>query len=208
LTTVLLAFPAVAGAAIRQRHTTEGQALAREVLLKRGDLGRGWREATSAPAKVPGLTCLQFKPPMNGVVEIGAAASPTWGQSSGGPFVSQDAYAYRSGSQESTAWRQLARPGYRVCVADALIAGGGQGVHFRVKHRSLFSLPGVGAAAAGYRVSGTASQSGQTIDVFLDVILLGGGSRISALSLSSFEQPVGRSLELRLARAAARRLVG
>jgi hypothetical protein len=79
-------------------------------------------------------------------------------------------------------------------------------VHFSVTGKRLLSLPKLGVPAAGYRVSGEATSQGQSIDVFLDVVVLGSGRTIGAISISSFEQPVARALELRLARTVAERL--
>jgi len=137
---------------------------------------------------------------------VGRAESPTYGQSSSGPFVSQTAYAYGSGSQQGRVWNALARPKLVRCVAQALLAGSGGGVHFTVTGRQTLGLPALPANARGYRVSGTATTTGQTVNVFLDMILLGRGQTISALSISTFQVPVASRLELRLAGAAARRL--
>jgi hypothetical protein len=42
--------------------------------------------------------------------------------------------------------------------------------------------------------------------VFLDMLVLGSGRTITAISISSFEEPVTQKLELRLARAVATRI--
>jgi hypothetical protein len=190
------------------RHTGSGTQLARAALLRGSDLGRPWSEASAAPRRVPRLTCAQFAPALTAVTEIGTAATPTWQQSSAGPFFSQSSYVYARARQRADVWAALARPHLLSCVADALLAGSGNGVHYSVKHKQLLPLPALSASAAGYRVRGTASASGQTIDVYLDVVLLGRGSQVTEISFSTFEQPVARRLELRLARAAASRLGG
>ncbi len=192
--------------ALLRRHTASGTGLARAALLRGSDLGRPWTEAAPGPQRVPRLTCAQFAPSLLGVTEIGAAATPTWQQSSSGPFFSQSAYAYASPSQEVGVWAALARPQLLSCGADALLAGSGNGVRYRIRSKQIVPLPPLGARAAGYRVRGTASTTGQTIDVYLDIVLLGRSSRTTEISLSSFGQPVASRLELRLARAAARRL--
>jgi hypothetical protein len=196
---------AAAAAATVAHHTPAGMTLARHALLRRGDLGRGWT-GSAAPNTVPELTCPGFSPRLQGVVESGSAITPTFQGSSSGPFVSQTAYAYATGAEEGTVWRNVARPSLLRCVAASLTQGSGNGVRFTVADKRLLSLPKLAARAAGYRVAGTASTPGQTIDVYLDVLLLGRGETVTEISISSFAQPVARAFELRLARIVARRM--
>lgn len=198
------AAPSRLGAAAH--HTAAGMALARAAVLRRGVLGRGWSEQSPAPDKVPSLTCTRFDPNLGKVAEIGAAASPTFQASPHGPFVSEIAHTYATPSEGTAVWRAVARPGLIVCAADSLRRSGGQGVRFAITGRRLLSLPALPAPAVGYRVSGTASISYQTLDVYLDMLIVGRGQTIAAIVLSSFEQPPARRLELRLAGMVARRL--
>jgi hypothetical protein len=138
-------------------------------------------------------------------VEIGRAGSPTWEQSANGPFVSETTYAYASAGQETSVWDAVVRPKFARCAAQSLIAGSGGGVSFKVTRAHPLGLPGF-PSGSRYRVSGTATSSGQSVDVYLDQIVIGRGKVIAVLSVSSFEAPVANRLELRLARAALRRL--
>lgn len=193
-----------AAGAVASRTTPAGNALARRLLLRRGDFGRGWT-STPAPKRAPGLTCPGFSPALSGVVQTGAAISPTFQAGSTGPFVSQTAYAYASASEEETVWRALARPHLLTCVAASLMRST-RSVHFSVRSKRVETLPRLPVHAVGYRVTGTASVPNQTVNVYLDVILLGGGTTVTELSVSSFFAPVGRAFELRLARTVARRV--
>jgi hypothetical protein len=204
---VVAAAPSTAGAAVTRRVTAAGTALARAALLSRGDFGKGWNSAP-APHSVPPLTCPQFSPHVPAATEVGDAASPTFRGSSNGPFVAQDAYAYATGAQEAAVWNEVVRPPLVRCVAESLSGGSGHGVRFAVTGKRVLSLPKLLVAATGYRVSGTATTQGQSIDVFLDMVVLGSGRTITTISLSSFEAPVARPLELRLARTVARRIKG
>ena len=200
---VLLA--GTAGGAVATHPTAAGKALARGTLLRRSDLGRGWT-STPAPKTVPGLTCPAFSPPLSGVVQIGGAISPTYERSTTGPFASQTAYAYASASVQDTVWREVARPHLLTCVAASLVRSTGGGAHFKVESKRLVALPSLPVHAMGYRVVGTASVPNQTVNVYLDVILLGGGTTVTELSFSSFLQPTARAFELRLARIVAGRV--
>jgi hypothetical protein len=193
-------------AAIATHDTPAGTALARTTLLHGTDVGSGWSSA--APARiVPPLTCPQFDPSVAGAKQIGAAASPTFKASSSGPFVAQDAYAYANAAQRQRVWRAVVRPPLVRCAADGLAGGSGQGVVLAVTARKPLKLPGLPVPAAGYRVSGTASTTGQSLDVFLDMIVLGSGRAITAISVSSIDQPPARRLELRLVGTVVQRLL-
>jgi hypothetical protein len=202
---VALVATSTASAAITRRVTPTGIAQARAALLRRADLGRGWSGAPGGQS-IPPLTCSGFTPGFGPVTEVGEAASQTFEQSSTGPFVAQDVYAYATPAQQAAVWNAVARSRLLRCVAESLSSGGGAGVRFAVTGKRLLNLPKLSVSAAGYRVSGTATSEGQSIDVFLDVLLVGSGQRISAISFSSFEQPAARQLELRLARTVARRM--
>jgi len=201
-----MALAGTAGAAVATHSTPAGMALARHALLGRAELGRGWVLGTPAPKTVPGLTCPGFSPAMTGVVQTGAAISPTFEQSPTGPFASQTAYAYASGAEAGAVWQAIARPRLLRCVAQSLARSSGGGVHFAVTGKRLLTLPGLSVRAAGYRVTGTASVPSQTVNVYLDVLLLGGGDTVTELSISSFLRPASRGLELRLARTVAGRI--
>jgi len=64
----------------------------------------------------------------------------------------------------------------------------------------------VSVRAAGYRVTGTATVPYQTVNVYLDVLLLGAGDSVTELSISSFLEPPSRALERRLAKTVAGRI--
>jgi hypothetical protein len=197
---------ATAGAAVTQHDTVVGMRLSRATLIRRGDLGSRWSEVSPSPRRVAFLTCPRFSPPLQNVVQTGAAASPVYGQSASGPFVNQATYAYSSAGQEAIVWSTVVRPRLALCFADGLASYSGHGVRFTVVGQEPLPLPRLPATAAAYRVRGTATMPSQTIDVYLDAVVLGRGSAITAISLASFEQPVAWKLELRLARAVARRL--
>ena len=197
--------PAGASAGAAAHTTPAGMAAARAALLRRADLGRRWSVQAPPPAKVPRLTCPAFDPVTKGAAQVGDAASPTFEATAGGPFVSEVAYAYATNGQEATVWRAVVRPGLLRCAKASLRAGGGGGVQFQVTGGRVLRLP---APAAGYRVSGTASLPYQTIDVYLDLLVVGHGTMIATVVVSSFEQPPSSRLESRVLRTVAHRVSG
>lgn len=188
---------------VEQKHTAKDMAAARSVLLARADLGQGWSGGNS---KVGSLTCPSFQPSLKGVVETGAAASPDFRAATGGPFVSQSAWIYRTAAQASTLWRRVVGSGLEQCLADSVTSGSTKDVTFTVEQRLRLALPTLRARAAGYRVVSSAATTSQTIAVVYDLIVLGRGRAVTEISFAGFSAPVPRELELRLARRTAARL--
>ena len=139
---------------------------------------------------------------------LASAASPTFSQSRGGPFASQTAYVFGSAAQAADYWRRVVTRRLESCVASSLIDGSGNGVTFTVDRKQLLPLPRIGDRDAAYRVVGTATVPDQRVGVYLDMLVVGRGPALSAISFTSFSVPPTRSLELRLARVVARRLPG
>jgi hypothetical protein len=201
-----VAGPPMAGARAGGTAAAREHALAsaRRALLRGSDL-RSWT-TSPAPKHVPVLTCPSFNPDLSGARPLASASSQTFGQSASGPFTSQVAYVFATPVRAELFWRRVVTPRLAVCVAGSLSAGSTRSVRFRVTHRRRLSLPRIGDRDAAYRVTGTATSGGQTVDVVLDFLIVGRGSGVSSLSFTSFFSPAPRRLELRLARLVARRL--
>jgi hypothetical protein len=172
---------------------------ARQALLRRGDLGRGWSTEAPAPARAPDLTCRAFSPRLPGVHRLAAVASPTFQRSAQGPFLSQAAYLYGSGAQEQVAWRRGVTPRLLRCAVTTLASGSGSGASFTVTSRHVSSLRRPGGVVARYRVGGNVTGSGQTMPVYLDELVLGRAALITVLDVSSFDAPPSDALERHLA---------
>ncbi len=196
--------PAAASASPAVRRSAAGDALASGVLLQRVDLGRGW--SAVGGQQVGTLTCPGLHVSLRGVTETGAAVSRRFSHGASGPFVSQTAFVYASPAEQGEVWDRVMTPGYSRCAAASLLSGATGRVRFQVSRRQRLSLPRVAARQAGYRVVGDAIAGSVTIPVYLDVVALGAGPVLTEISVSSFDQPVSRRLELSLARAVARRL--
>jgi hypothetical protein len=77
------------------KHTTADTATARASLVKVADFGKGWTGKPSTQRGI-GLGCAGFNPSGQGIVETGAAASPTISYGTIGPFVTQRTSVYAS----------------------------------------------------------------------------------------------------------------
>jgi hypothetical protein len=186
-------------------HTKQGMATARRLLLTSTAFPRGWTSA-AAGKTVPVLACSVFVPSTTGILERGAASSPSFRAGGTGPFVTEAVYVYATARQASTFWRRVARPGIARCLAQSVTQGSTKDVSFKVIRRETLAPPSVGARSAAYRVAATASTPGQTATAYFDLLLVGHGAAIAALSVSGFTDPVSPQLETSLARAAARKL--
>jgi hypothetical protein len=202
-----LAFSGTAVAATSVHQSAAGRALARAALLKRSDLGPGWSAGT-VPASVAALTCPAFNPHVAGVTLSGDASSPPFTAGTSGNVVSQTAYVYGTRAQASSVAKAVMRRGLLRCVAQGLVAGSSHGVTFTVARRQLYSLTGIGVKSAGFRVSGTATRTDQTVNAYLDVLVLTRGRTVTAISFASLEVPFDTRIEVRLARVVASRIKG
>jgi hypothetical protein len=188
------------------RSTAAGRELARSVLLDVADFGSGWSSA-APPRKVPPLTCAGARSTPRRERRIGAAVSPIFGASSTGPFVAQVVYAYASRSARAASWRAQVSPQLLRCAATSVNAGGGSGVSLVITGSRPLKFPKLGTELAAYRDRGTASAGGQSLKVFLDVIVLGSRRVITAISLSSLGKPVSTKLERQLVQITATRIL-
>ena len=185
-------------------HTHAGTLEAHRALVRHADLGAGWITGAT-PKKVGSLACAPVT--IKGVVEIGAAVSPTYRQSGTGPFLSESAFTYNSTAAAASFFQRVATRGALSCLAQSILQGDGKsGVTFTVTQKQALPTPHVSARAAAYRVAGSASVAAQKVKVYVDVILLQRGNAISELSVSTFAVPMTPAEELAIARAAAARL--
>jgi hypothetical protein len=200
LATALTVGPSYASTTSAQRAAVK---LARSELLKRSLLPGGWRIDSPAPHSAGSPTCARFHPRLPAF--LGSAVSPVFAPSSSGPFLAEAIWVYSSAAQARTAWRRVARRGFRHCVAESLTAGSGNGVTFTADRSRMLRSFRMGSNVR-FRVSGIAATSGQTTPVYLDEVLLLRGRSIGVVSLSSFSLPPHRALELRLTRLAAKQM--
>ena len=176
----------------------------RGLLVTRATLGSGWTVSSPAPRHVPPVACGAQHLRLRGeAAQPAAAATPTWGDGSGGPFVAQTAYLYRGAADALAAWRAEARASLLTCLAQSFTRAAGRTVQFSVTSRRVTSAPHLTTTARAYALQATASGHGQSAPVYLDVLLLFHGTAITELSFSSLITPPPAGLELRVARRAA-----
>lgn len=176
------------------------------VLLTRARLGSGWTTSASPPRRVPPVACGALGLKLRGrAAHPAAAASPTFREHAGGPFVAQTAYLYDKASQAERVWHGIVRPAQLKCMDRSIVGASTRSVRFTVVSGRRLAAPRVGVPSAAYQVTAIASSDGQSDNAYLGVVLLRSGRAITELSFSSFLAPVTR-LERRLAHQVAARL--
>jgi hypothetical protein len=200
---VLLAV-AVAAGTPAVHHTSAGTNAARASLLVAKDLGKGWTPNAATKQQGVALTCPGHSPSARGIVEAGAASSATFSATQAGPFVQQNASVYASATQATTWWRRAVTPSLVRCAEGTFDALRARGVKVSLVSRGKLAISTALQHTAGYRVVVTANGR----KLYFDLIVLGNGRTITALTVSSFLQPVPARYEQALARLIVRKLGG
>jgi hypothetical protein len=199
---VLLAILLAAGTPAAH-HTTAGTKAARDSLLTAADFGRGWRGAKAAQRGLL-VSCPGHAPSAKGIIETGAAASPTFSAAQTGPFVQQNTSVYATAAQANTWWSRAVTPSLVTCVARDLAALAARGVKVKLDSAGKLAVTTTAAHTAGYRVVATANGK----KLYMDVIVIGSGATITDVTISAFIAPVPAKTEQALAKVVARKLGG
>jgi hypothetical protein len=185
-------------------HTSAGTKAAQESLLVLKDLGKGWTAAPAAAQQGVALTCRGHSPSAKGIVETGAASSPAFSATQAGPFVQQNTSVYASTAQANTWWKRTVTASFVTCAADTFAALRAKGVKVALVSQGKLSISTALSHSTGYRVVATANGR----KLYFDLIVLGTGRTITAVTISSFLQPVPARYEQALARLIVTNLGG
>lgn len=193
------------------KHTAAGTSGAKASLLTLKDLGTGWQAGQPG---TPGLhlSCKGWSPSGGGIVETGAAGTPSFAGGQLGPFLSQTTSVYESAQEASAYWKHAVQPGLITCVTQTVqaIEAQGQGVKVTITKQGALAVPKTAAPlVAGYRVvANLTSKTAGTHPLYFDVLLLGKGKTLTEITLSSFVSPIPAKVESALAALVAHRLGG
>jgi hypothetical protein len=186
------------------KHTTADTATAQASLVKVSDLGMGWTGKASAQRGVV-LSCSGHSVSGAGIVETGAASSPTFSHVPG-TFVSQNTSVYASTSQANAYWRRAVTPALVTCAAQTLEALRSRGITVSITSRGKLAVSTPLAHAAAYRVVATVGKNKLTY--YLDAIVLGSGRAITSLAIITIEAPTSMKVENALTGLVVSRLHG
>jgi hypothetical protein len=191
---VLLAI-LLAVAAPATKHNAADMTKANASVLAVKDLGKGWTGQASPQSGVT-FSCPGYRPSGAGVVETGGASSPTFSYSQTGPFVLQKASVYATTAQADTYWQRAVTPKLLGCVLRTLEAVTARGVKVTITKKGTYPLKTGISHSLAFRVAGILETNGNRVTNYLDVIVLGSGRTITAITISSFRSPPPTDFEL------------
>jgi hypothetical protein len=198
---VLVSAASAAGPIVRKNAADD--AVARAAVVKRADLGgSGWKGGVKAVAKPDPISCPGFSPKQSDLVVTGAAASEWQNQ---GTDVSSEADVLQTAAMVRLDWSRTIRPGLLKCLAGAFTGSGGGTTVTPVSTQKI-AFPQVAPMTAAYRVVAKVTQSGQTVRVVSDVILLGKGR--SEASITFVGPEAGKAAMVEAERRVARIVAG
>jgi hypothetical protein len=198
--TLALAVTAAATAAgPAVEHTSSGTAAARASLLTKADLGTGWTESATKGAGIE-VSCTGHVPSGKGIVETGAAASPSFAGGSTGPFIVQETSVYKTRAQASTYWKRAVSADVVACMRQALQTITSKGIKLKIVSQGPLQVQMVAPLTSAYRVVATLSSKTQKgLKTYMDWIFVGKGNALSQIEISDFTQPVPAKYEYALA---------
>jgi hypothetical protein len=193
---VLAGAAGAAGPAIQ--HTAAGTAAARASLLTRIDLGSSFTATATKGAGIQ-VSCTGHVPSGKGIVETGAAASPSFSGGGAGPFIIQETSVYATTAQASTYWSRAVNAGLVSCTRQALETITSKGIKVKVDSQGPLQVQQVSPQTAGYRVVATlTSKTQKGLKTYMDWILVGKGNALTEIEISAFT-PVPAKYEYALA---------
>lgn len=205
LFTLLLAASALgADGEPRKALTAKGQAAARSVVLRRGDLSAGFvPHKASESVRPKGARCDSVDE--SDLTVTGDATSPDFSREASSVAVGSSASVYRTLGDSNTAWRRAASDAAVRCFADLvrLTAPSTSGV--RIVSAKRIRFPKVAPRAMAYRVVATLIVAGkQRVRAYFDAVLLQRAAMQAALVVTS----LGRAVPLEQERGLAALLAG
>lgn len=212
LAVAVLVAPLAASAADgepRKALTKEGQATARSVLLRRGDLGRGWATlARQEDQRLPkGARCGPLDE--SDLTVTGDAASPDFRLAKDAVFVTvgSTAQVYRTLREANASWGRGTTAQTTRCLADIVRLSAAPGEKISVVSARRVAFPALAPKAVAYRIVLDVTFGGkQRLRAFVDVVILQHGRVQTGLLFTSLGRPVRDVDRVALASVVAARM--
>jgi hypothetical protein len=197
--------PAVAGQP-RAAYTPAGNAAAKAVLLRLGDVPAGWKPDPSGGGGTGGITCRSFDPKQSDLTSVGRADS-SFKSADDLSHVGSLTRMFESTAQAQSSWNRLVKPGLLRCLSTVFEQGGSSAKSTTtVLSAGKLPLRVAGRRHAAYRIAADVATGGRHVNVYLDLILQGGGPANAVMLVTSVLDPPSAALESRLATVVAGRL--
>ncbi len=204
---LLVAAPALgADGEPRKALTSQGQAIARSIVLKKSDLSTGFVAHKSAGGPHPsGADCAAVSE--SDLTVTGDATSPDFSLDALGIAVGSSASVYRSVRDSDTAWRRAGTDAAVQCFADLVRLSAPKGAALRIVSTKRLRFPQVGPKAIAYRVVATMKLAGKRrVRAYFDAVVLQRGPVQAALVVTTLASPISLEQERGLAAVLAARM--
>ena len=183
----------------QKRIRAADQARAKSMLLRQSDLPGFSRQPSSGAD--PHLTCSGLDE--SDLTVTGDAEAPTWGVSV--VLISSSATVYASRANAATSWKRGTSAAGMWCLREEFgrqfTRQGARVVSFR-----RMSFPALAQRSVAYRLTLEGTTQGQTVNAFVDAVVLAQGRAIGGLVVGSAVVEPDRPAEVRLARTIAARM--
>ena len=187
--------------------TSKGNATARSVVLKRGDLSTAFTLRTRPDEDLPkGVRCGALDE--SDLTITGEAQSPDFQLSQPGLFVTigSTTNVYRSLGEAGKSWKRGTSAQTTTCLADIVRLSAPPGQRVSIVSAKRLTFPKVAPMTSAFRVVATMTIGGNQVRAYVDAIILQHGRIQSGVVFTSLGRPVGQADELGLAALVADRM--
>ena len=187
--------------------TSKGNATARSIVLKRGDLSTAFTLRTRPDEDLPkGVRCGALDE--SDLTITGEAQSPDFQLSQPGLFVTigSTTNVYRSLGEAGKSWKRGTSAQTTTCLADIVRLSAPPGQRVSIVSAKRLTFPKVAPMTSAFRVVATMTIGGNQVRAYVDAIILQHGRIQSGVVFTSLGRPVGQADELGLAALVADRM--
>ena len=187
--------------------TSKGNATARSIVLKRGDLSSAFTLRTRPDEDLPkGVRCGALDE--SDLTITGEAQSPDFQLSQPGLFVTigSTTNVYRSLGEAGKSWKRGTSAQTTTCLADIVRLSAPPGQRVSIVSAKRLTFPRVAPMTSAFRVVANLTISGNRVRAYIDAIILQHGRIQSGVVFTSLGRPVGQADELGLAALVADRM--
>jgi hypothetical protein len=187
--------------------TSKGNATARSVVLKRGDLSTAFTLHARPDEDLPkGVRCGALDE--SDLTITGEAQSPDFQLSQPGLFVTigSTTNVYRTLGEAGKSWKRGTSAKTTTCLADIVRLSAPRGQRVSIVSAKRLTFPKVAPMTSAFRVVATLTIGGNRVRAYVDAIILQHGRVQSGVVFTSLGRPVGQADELGLAGLVADRM--
>ncbi len=181
------------------------QAGAKAAVVKRADLGAGWRGGATKVDLSADSGCPDWKPKQSDLRVTGAAASRFVAT---GLVIKSEVHVFQSAAMVRLDWQRTVVPPRAFSCARETMANDSSDPEIKFVSFTRLSFPHVTSQTMAFRALLDVAGKGPTVRMMMDVVFVGTGrSELSLYTTAPFmSQAVVKAAEIRLARTLAARL--